>query len=136
MTAARYVALNPVRARLVKRAEDWRGSSGAAHLAARDDGLVSVAPAPPPLRQPLRPDDEQAIAKALARQGDSLGGSRGALRNSNSATRLGRRTNGTAYSEILARAASSPTMPRRKASTQATKTTPWMTVTHSPNWAR
>ena len=44
MTAARYVALNPVRARLVKRAEDWRGSSGTAHLAARDDGLVSVAP--------------------------------------------------------------------------------------------
>ncbi len=44
MTAARYVALNPVRARLVKRAEDWRWSSAAAHLAGRDDGLVSVAP--------------------------------------------------------------------------------------------
>ncbi len=44
MTAARYVALNPVRARLVKRAEDWRWSSVAAHLAERDDGLVSVAP--------------------------------------------------------------------------------------------
>ena len=44
MTAARHVALNPVRARLVKRAEDWRWSSGAAHLAGRDDGVVSVAP--------------------------------------------------------------------------------------------
>ena len=43
MTAARYVA-NPVRARLVKRAEDWRWSSVAARLAGRDDGLVSVAP--------------------------------------------------------------------------------------------
>ncbi|MGD0642776.1 MAG: transposase [Roseiarcus sp.] len=44
MAAARYVALNPVRARLVARAEDWRWSSVRAHLAGRDDGLVSVAP--------------------------------------------------------------------------------------------
>ncbi len=44
MAAARYVALNPVRARLVERAEDWRSSSGATHLAGRDEGLVSVAP--------------------------------------------------------------------------------------------
>jgi putative transposase len=44
MAAARYVALNPVRARLVERAEDWRWSSVAAHLARRDDALVSVAP--------------------------------------------------------------------------------------------
>ena len=43
MTAARYVALNPVRARLVKRAEGWRWLSVAAHLAGRDDELVSVA---------------------------------------------------------------------------------------------
>jgi len=44
MTAVRYVALNPVRARLVKRAEDRRWSSVPAHLTRRDDGLVSVAP--------------------------------------------------------------------------------------------
>ena len=44
MAAARYVALNPVRARLVARAEDWRWSSVKAHLEGRDDGLVSVAP--------------------------------------------------------------------------------------------
>lgn len=44
MAAARYVALNPVRARLVGRAEDWRWSSAAAHLAGCDDGLVEVAP--------------------------------------------------------------------------------------------
>jgi putative transposase len=44
MAAARYVALNPVRARLVERAEDWRWSSVGAHLAGHDDGLVSVAP--------------------------------------------------------------------------------------------
>jgi putative transposase len=42
MNAARYVALNPVRARLVSRAQDWPHSSVRAHLAGRDDGLVSV----------------------------------------------------------------------------------------------
>ena len=44
MAAARYVALNPARARLVSRAQDWRWSSVRAHLDQRDDGLVNVAP--------------------------------------------------------------------------------------------
>ena len=44
MAAARYVALNPVRARLVERAEEWPWSSARAHLAGRDDGLVKAAP--------------------------------------------------------------------------------------------
>jgi len=44
VAAARYVALNPVRARLVARAQDWAWSSVRAHLAGRDDGLVQVAP--------------------------------------------------------------------------------------------
>ena len=43
LMTARYVALNPVRARLVERAEDWPWSSVCAHLAGRDDGLVNVA---------------------------------------------------------------------------------------------
>jgi putative transposase len=38
------VVLNPVRARLVVRAEDWAWSSTRAHLAGKDDGLVSVEP--------------------------------------------------------------------------------------------
>jgi putative transposase len=42
--AARYVALNPVRARLCDRAEEWEWSSARAHLAGRDDELVEVAP--------------------------------------------------------------------------------------------
>lgn len=42
--AARYVSLNPVRARLVKRAAEWRWSSVRAHLAREDDGVVQVAP--------------------------------------------------------------------------------------------
>jgi hypothetical protein len=43
-TALRYVSLNPVRARLVERADDWAWSSARAHLSGRDDGLVRVAP--------------------------------------------------------------------------------------------
>ena len=42
--AARYVALNPVRARLCDRAEDWPWSSVRAHLSGADDELVKVAP--------------------------------------------------------------------------------------------
>lgn len=42
--AARYVALNPVRARLCDRAEQWEWSSAAAHLAGTDDDLVEVKP--------------------------------------------------------------------------------------------
>jgi putative transposase len=42
--AARYVALNPVRARLCDRAEQWTWSSARAHLAGRDDQLVTVRP--------------------------------------------------------------------------------------------
>jgi putative transposase len=44
VVAARYVVLNPVRAKLVARAQDWAWSSARAHLAGRDDGLVRVAP--------------------------------------------------------------------------------------------
>ena len=43
--AFRYVALNPVRARLVKRPEDWHWSSVRAHFAESDDHVVKVAPA-------------------------------------------------------------------------------------------
>jgi putative transposase len=42
--ALRYVSLNPVRARLVGRARDWRWSSVRAHLGWRDDGVTALAP--------------------------------------------------------------------------------------------
>jgi putative transposase len=42
--AVRYVSLNPVRARLVARARDWRWSSVRAHLYGRDDGLTRPGP--------------------------------------------------------------------------------------------
>jgi len=44
IAAVRYVSLNPVRARLVARAQDWPWSSVRAHIARADDELVSVAP--------------------------------------------------------------------------------------------
>jgi len=43
IAAIRYVSLNPVRARLVARAEDWPWSSVRAHLGL-DDGVVTTAP--------------------------------------------------------------------------------------------
>jgi putative transposase len=45
ISAIRYVALNPVRARLAARAEEWKWSSVRAHLEGKDDGLVTVTPA-------------------------------------------------------------------------------------------
>src|SRR6201994_2990531 len=43
VAALRYVSLNPVRARLVARAQDWRWSSTRAHLRGKDDGLTARA---------------------------------------------------------------------------------------------
>jgi putative transposase len=42
--ALRYVALNPVRARLTKRAADWPWSSVHAHLTGEPDGITSIEP--------------------------------------------------------------------------------------------
>ncbi len=44
VACARYVELNPVRARLVARPGDWPWSSARAHLAGKDDRLVGMAP--------------------------------------------------------------------------------------------
>jgi len=45
INALRYVSLNPVRARLVDNAADWRWSNVAAHLAGKDAAVVRVKPA-------------------------------------------------------------------------------------------
>lgn len=42
MTAIRYVELNPVKAKLVRRAEDWRWSSAKAHVLNKADGLTDL----------------------------------------------------------------------------------------------
>ncbi|MCA1828873.1 MAG: transposase [Myxococcales bacterium] len=60
LAAARYIELNPVRAGLVTRPEEYQWSSARAHLSARDDGLVRVAPL-----LELRPDWEAFLASGL-----------------------------------------------------------------------
>jgi len=42
--AARYIELNPVRAKLVRAPWRWRWSSAAAHLSGKDDVLVKTGP--------------------------------------------------------------------------------------------
>ena len=42
--ALRYASLNPVRARLVVRARDWRWSSVRTHFGGRHDGVTRLAP--------------------------------------------------------------------------------------------
>lgn len=44
LASARYIELNPVRAKVARRARDWRWSSARAHLDGRDDGVVTVEP--------------------------------------------------------------------------------------------
>ena len=44
LACARYVELNPVRAGLAERPQQWLWSSARAHLAGQDDGVVAVAP--------------------------------------------------------------------------------------------
>jgi len=45
LTAAlRHVSLNPVRARLVERAQDWKWASTRAHLRGKDDGVTARKP--------------------------------------------------------------------------------------------
>ena len=44
LVAMRYLAFNPVRARLCAKPRDWEWSSVRAHLRGRDDALVAVRP--------------------------------------------------------------------------------------------
>ena len=44
LAAARHIERNPVRAGLVRTPRHWRHSSARAHLAGKDDDLVTVAP--------------------------------------------------------------------------------------------
>jgi putative transposase len=76
MAAVRYVAFNPVRARLVDRAQDWVWSSVHAHLdPARGDGLTETAPV---LERAgnfddlLRGGEDEALSEAL-RRAESVG---------------------------------------------------------------
>ena len=75
VAAWRYVALNPVRARLVERAQDWRWSSARALLGLEDDGLTDIAPARARLARfaDLLDADEDVEATERLRKGESVG---------------------------------------------------------------
>jgi putative transposase len=76
VTALRYVSLNPMRARIVQRPEDWQWSSVRAHLAAADDGLVKVAPALERVGDFaafLGEDFDEALSYAALRRAESVG---------------------------------------------------------------
>ena len=44
LAATCYIEMNPVRANLVKRPQDWRWSSATAHLEGKRDGIVILSP--------------------------------------------------------------------------------------------
>jgi putative transposase len=70
IAAARYVALNPVKAGLCRRAADWPWSSAQAHLKGCDDGLAIVRPLLsriPDFDRFLAADDDAAVERLLER---------------------------------------------------------------------
>ena len=76
VTALRYVALNPVRARLVARAEDWAWSSTRALIAGEDDHVVTVAPALERVGDFavfLGEEFDEALSYAALRKAESVG---------------------------------------------------------------
>ena len=76
VTALRYVSLNPVRARLVERADEWCWSSVRAHLAGEDDDVVRVAPALERVGDFatfLGEEFDEALSYAALRQAESVG---------------------------------------------------------------
>ncbi|MEO7247332.1 MAG: transposase [Novosphingobium sp.] len=76
VSALRYVALNPVRARLAPRAEDWAWSSTRALIAGADDHVVTVVPALERVGDFaafLREDFDEALSYAALRKAESVG---------------------------------------------------------------
>jgi putative transposase len=93
--AIRYVERNPVRAGLVKRAEDYPWSSASAHCGLRDDPLLSPIPEPRVLAADWRdwlsnPEDEKMLLeiRRYTKTGKPLG-KQGFIKGLES--RLGRR---------------------------------------------
>lgn len=76
LAALRYVALNPVRANLVERAQDWRWSSTCALLdPGKGDGLTDTAPVlerVPDFDALLRSGEDGAMSNAL-RKSECIG---------------------------------------------------------------
>jgi putative transposase len=74
--ALRYVLLNPVRAKLCKRPEQWRWSSARAYLKRQDDGLTDTAyflEQFPDLASLLADTPEREMADMLLRRAETIG---------------------------------------------------------------
>jgi len=76
LAAVRYVVMNPVRARLAKRAVDWRWSSVHAHLG-REREIQITDTAPMAKRVPgfadfIRAGEDEELSKAV-RRAESIG---------------------------------------------------------------
>lgn len=68
--ALRYVALNPVRAKLCQRAADWPWSSVHAHLGHKEDGLTARAPVLsryPGFAAMIKAGEDEALSEKLRR---------------------------------------------------------------------
>jgi len=81
--AMRYGSLNPVRARVVARAEDWRWSSVGAHVAGIDDDLVTVASALQRWETSGRPIGSADGIAAIGKQAGRVLSRRSAVRSRN-----------------------------------------------------
>jgi putative transposase len=76
LNALRYVLLNPVRAKLVKRPEQWAWSSAKAYLKGNDDGLTQTAymrDLCPDMKSLLAESPEQDMADMLLRRAETIG---------------------------------------------------------------
>jgi putative transposase len=76
LSALRYVLLNPVRAKLCTKPEQWDWSSAKAYLKVRSDGLTDTKDMKaicPDMRSLLAPSPEQDMAEMLLRRAESIG---------------------------------------------------------------
>lgn len=76
LNALRYVLLNPVRARLVKKPEQWQWSSAAAYLKNREDGFTEIADMSElcgDMKSLLAENPEQKMADMLLHRAETIG---------------------------------------------------------------
>ncbi len=76
VTALRYVLLNPVRAKLCKKPEQWQWSSARAYIKQFDDGLTDTADFTqqfPDIASLLADNPEREMADMLLRRAETIG---------------------------------------------------------------
>jgi putative transposase len=82
LNALRYVLLNPVRAKLCAKPEQWDWSSAKAYLKGRDDSLTDTKDMKaicPDMKLLLATSPEQDMAEMLLRRAETIGRPLGSL---------------------------------------------------------